>query len=176
MAKQENKLVHCRYAKCQLLHETTELNKNDAIQGGRGAYYHPDCYHTMKTIFQIRDTFVQHINPLMTSKQIGVLVATINKMVFDKHIDVDFIEFSLNYFIKHKPGKLHQPFGLYYIVQDKDVVQAWHREQDIRLRAEIRKQQEEMVDDDVVHFTIEIPSATEYKPQNKSKFSSVLGV
>ena len=175
MAKQEDKLVRCRYTKCQLLHETKELNKNDAIQGGVGSYYHPDCYHTMKTVNQIRDTFIQQINPLMTGKQIGVLVSTINKMVFDKHINVDFIKFSLDYFIKYKPGKLHQPFGLYYIVQDKDAVNAWKKEQNIKLRAEIRKQQEEMMDDDT-RVAVNIPSTTEYKPQNKSKFSNVLGV
>jgi len=44
------KMVHCRYPKCMKLHESTELSKDDAVQGGKNSYYHPDCYHMMQTV------------------------------------------------------------------------------------------------------------------------------
>lgn len=131
MAKQE-KMVRCRYPKCSKLHDSVELRREDAIEGGKGKYYHPDCYHTLQTVLKIRDLFVTEINPIMTGQQIGALVSTVNNMVFGKGIDVDYIWFALQYFIKYKPGKLHQPHGMHYIVQDRDVVTAWKK----RTRAE----------------------------------------
>ena len=53
MAKKE-KMVHCRYPKCSKLHDTTELKESEAVKGGSRSYYHPDCYHIMQTVTQIR--------------------------------------------------------------------------------------------------------------------------
>ena len=63
------KMVHCRYPKCMKLHESTELSKDDAVQGGKNSYYHPDCYHMMQTVNKIRDTFIKEIDPTLTGKQ-----------------------------------------------------------------------------------------------------------
>lgn len=180
MARQTVKVVHCRYPKCTKLHETTELSIDDAIKGGsKNSYYHPDCWHTMQTVNKIRDTFVKEINPVMTGKQIGILVSTVNNLIFSKNVDVDLILFALEYFIKYKPGKLHQPFGLHYIVQDRDVEAAWKKERERRIRAEMQSAVEQLgemlSDDSEVDFGIP-DNKLVYKPQNKSKFSNVLGV
>lgn len=39
--------VKCRYSHC--LHDSAELQKEDAICEGR-KYYHKDCYQTKKTL------------------------------------------------------------------------------------------------------------------------------
>ena len=178
MAKQkQEKMVHCRYPKCSKLHESTELKKEDAVQGGSGTikYYHPDCYHTLQTVTKIRDLFVKEVNPIMTGPQIATLVSTVNNMIFSKNISADFILFALQYFIKNKPGKLHQPFGMYYIVQDKDVVDAWNKEKEQKIRAELK---DKIVNQDVINNAEDnLPDfQIEYKSNNKSKFTKILGV
>jgi hypothetical protein len=172
---QKEKMVHCRYPKCSKLHETTELREADAVKGGSRSYYHPDCYHVMQTINQIKETFYREVNPTLTGKQIGQLVSIANNMVFSKGIDVDLILFAIKYFVKYKQGKLKYPGGIAYIVQDRDVVSAWESEKQKKIRAEIREQQKNLgVNDD---FVLDLPeSKTVYRQQNKSKFSNVLGV
>ena len=181
--KSKPKMVHCRYPKCMKLHESTELLKDDAVQGGSNSFYHPDCYHIMQTVNQIKDLFYREINSTLTGKQIGQLVSIVNNMVFGKNIDVDMILFSLQYFIKYKPGKLHYPGGIAYIVQDRDVISAWEKEKERRIREELKQQMQAAVNQlgEMLNSEIELDFGTEdskfvYKPQNKSRFSNVLGV
>ena len=114
----------------------------------------------------------------MTGQQVVQLVSIANNMVFSKGIEVDLILFALNYFIKYKPGKLKYPGGIAYIVQDKDVISAWEKEKQKKIREEIREQQKTMKIDDELQFDLPdlLDNTTVYKPKNKSKFSSVLGV
>ena len=173
MAKKTEQLVHCRYPKCMKLHETTELSKDDAVKGGsKNSYYHPDCWHVMQTINQIRDLFIHEINPAMTGKQIGTLVSAINNMVFGKNIDVDFIKFALEYFVKYKPGSLHQPFGMYYIVENYDVINAWKKEQDRRTRVEISESQKEN-NKNIEELDLQQADFT-YKPVKSKGFEDIL--
>lgn len=177
MAKQKIKLVHCRYPKCMKLHESTELPKEDAYWDGKRGYYHPDCYHTMQTVNQIRDTFVKKIDPTLTGKQVGMLVSTINNIVFSKGFDVDRLKFTVDYFINHKPGALKHPAGLHYIIQDNDAAAAWKKEQNKIIIKELREQaaaQTTATNDD---FIFDLPDVSVTNSVNKkSKFSSVLVV
>ena len=171
--KQQPKMVKCRYTKCNKLHESQELNREDAVQGGKGSYYHPDCYHMMQTVNQIRDLFCKEINPLMTGQQIGLLVTTINNLVFGKNIDVDYVFFALQWFIKNKPGKLQHPFGLHYVIQNKEIAEAWKKVQESKFRNEIKGIQSSPVVNDEFHF--DLPETTTYRHSNKSKFGNVIG-
>lgn len=169
-------MVTCRYPKCSKLHETTELPKDEAVKAvNKNSYYHPDCYHMLQTVTKIRDTFIQKVNPMLTSQQIGALVSTVNNMVFDKGIDVDYILFALQYFIKAKPGKLSHPFGMHYIVQDRDVVAAWNKEREYRIREKMREQLANQSAVDNVECDLPVVENS-FKTKNKSKFSNVLGV
>lgn len=162
------KIVKCRYPKCNKLHETTEILKEDAIQHGK-SYYHADCLHIMLTVTEIRDLFYKNINQLMTGKQIGTLVATINNIVLEKGVDVDFLKFAVEYFIKYKPGKLQYPAGLHYIVQDKDVKNAWEKWQERTIKAELKMESKEYHED----TSLNTPSFV-YKPQKQKGFADIL--
>ena len=170
-------VVSCRYPKCSKLHGegNNKINKSDAFRDDKGRFYHPDCYHVMQKVNQIRDTFIREINPVMTGKQIGAMVSTIHNLIFDKKVDVDLIEFALNYYIKYKPGALKQPFGIHYIVQDKNVLAAWKKHKERKLREEIRDKQENIKIDD--EFVMDLPETDNKVVGNNSKqrFSSVLG-
>lgn len=173
MAKQKEKFVQCRYPKCKFLHETTSLNKNEAVTGGKkNYYYHPDCYHTMKTVNEIRDLFLQKIDRTLIGKQVGMLVSTINNIVFTKNVDVDFLKFAIEYFIKNKPGALKHPAGLHYIVQDRDVVASWQKLQQQKIRDEIKEEQKTIEKkSDVLDADIE-PTFV-YKPQSAKSFVDI---
>ena len=136
--KDQPKMVNCRYPKCSKLHETTELLREEAVKVGSKSYYHPDCYHIMRTVDQIKDIFYREIDHTLTGKQIGQLVSIVNNLVFSKNIDVDYILFSIKYFVKNKPGALKYPGGVAYIVQDKDVKDAWKKQQNLKIRNEIK--------------------------------------
>lgn len=138
MAKKTEPPVKCRYPKCHMLHDSTAMDKKDAVMYGKSnSYYHPDCLHTMLTVTAIRDKFIREINPLLTGQQIGLLVSTINNLIFDKGVDVDYIEFALDYMIKYKQGKLKHPQGLHYIVQDHDIEAAWKKKQEAMVKKEM---------------------------------------
>ncbi len=180
MAKQKVKMVQCRYPKCMKLHESTELPKDEAVQGGKQKYYyHPDCYHIMQTINQIKDQFYREINPNMTGKQIGQLVSIVNNIVFAKGNDVDFVKFALEYFIKYKPGALKYPGGMAYIVQDRDVLSAWEREKHRKIKedmqAAVNKLGEELGKEISIDFGTEDSTSTfTYKPQKQRGFEDIL--
>lgn len=167
MAK--NKMVKCRYPKCSKLHETTELKKEDAVKGGNNSYYHPDCYHIMKTVTEIRDLYVKNINPAATGQQIGAVMSITNNMIFEKHIDADLIKFAAEYFVKYKPGIWKYPAGIAYLVQDKDVATAWNKEKQRKLREE---QKSILVNDE---FRFDMPESNfVYKPQKARSFEDIL--
>lgn len=166
------KMVHCRYPKCTKLHESTELLKDDAVQGGKNSYYHPDCYHTMQTVNKIRDTFVKEIDPTLTGKQIGMLVSTINNIIFTKNVSVDYLNFVVNFFIHKKPGALKHPAGLHYAIQDRDAHDMWESLRKQKIKENIKKQQEEMKSETV---DIDLPSNSfNYKPQKARSFADIL--
>lgn len=178
MAKQKIKMVHCRYPKCMKLHESTELPKDEAYWDGKRGYYHPDCYHIMQTVNQIRDTFIKEINPLLTGQQVGMLVSTINNIVFSKGIDVDQLKFTVEYFIKNKPGALKYPAGLHYIIQDKDAAAAWKKEQDKKIKEELKRglRAQTSIIDDPIDFELPDGFFNDYSTNKRSKFSSILEV
>lgn len=177
MANTTDKLVHCRYPKCLKLHQTTELKKENAVQGGNRNYYHPDCWDMMQSVNRIKSTFCESINTKMTGKQIGQLVSIINNIIFEKGIEPGLIEFALDYFIKYKPGKLRFPGGLHYIVQDRDVTEAWAREQNRIFKSTIKNelQKQSSTIDNLDDFDL-LNNFHELNNNKKSKFSSVLGV
>lgn len=169
----ENNIVKCRYSKCEKLHDVKELPKDQAVVSGGNFYYHPDCYKVKTTIEQIRDIFYQNINPMMTGQQIGILVKTINNIVFDKGCDAEYLKFALEYFIAKKPGSLHQPYGLHYIIQDKTVKSEWDKRMKEKLKVDIKSKAESLKVENTPDMDFQKPSFT-YKAQKSGGFADIL--
>jgi len=183
MAKKKQPVyVSCRYPKCTQLHDSNKVLKSEAFNNGKGRYYHEDCYHTMQTVNQIKDMFCKYINTTLTAKEIGTLVSTINHIIFAKHVDVDYLKFAVEYFIKYKPGKLNYPAGLHYIINDSDVKEAWDRRRESEIRAEIKvemdKQMKAIAESVENNFDLDlsIPEKKSiYKNNSRQRFSRILG-
>jgi len=113
-------MVKCKYSKC--LHDRRELNKDDAVKDGN-AYYHEDCLRTKEDIKQIIALFQQKVNANPVYSQ---LQSVINNIVFTKGLGSELLLFGLKYYIENKIP-LNYPQGLYYVVQNKEMINAYHK-------------------------------------------------
>lgn len=127
--------VHCKYSKC--LHGSREISKDDAVKIGN-CYYHLDCLKTKEDIKKIIDLFTKHINP---NPVYSNLQKVIDNIVFKKQLGSDFLLFGLKYYIDHKIP-LNYPQGLYYVIQNKQVIEAYKKPEikNIRNKVEIKEE------------------------------------
>ena len=124
--------VKCRLKHC--LHESRELPRDQAVKVG-SSYYHSDCYQTNKNIREIADIFSKKINPNVVFAELNRVVNTI---VYDRGIDSGLLLFGLNYYIEH--GKnLNYPQGLYYVIQNKEVVREYKRYKERAMVKEVKE-------------------------------------
>lgn len=117
----KSEVVKCRSTHC--LHDTKELLKEDAVNPKKGLFYHQDCYRTQEEIKEIIDLFSKQINPNVVYSQ---LRHVINTIVYDRRIGSDLLLFGLKYYIQNKIP-LNYPMGLYYVVQNKKMIDAFHK-------------------------------------------------
>lgn len=163
------KIVKCRYGHC--LHETKELNAEDAVKIGN-AYYHKDCNQTKEEIKKIADIFVERVNRNVV---FPVLMKTINNIVFDKGIGSEFLLFALNsYLNKNKP--LNYPGGLYYIIQNAEIQREYKLLQEKKMHEEQFRIQKEAAAE---AFTIDSSNSNgntfTYKPTKQKGFDAIFG-
>lgn len=112
--------VKCRYKNC--IHDNKDIDKSDAVKVGN-SYYHKDCYDTKNDIAEIVDLFTKNIN---TNVVYSVLVRVINNIIFNKKNESKFLLFGLKYYIANKIP-LNYPQGLYYVIQNKDVLNTYKK-------------------------------------------------
>ena len=129
--------VICKYSNC--LHSNREIEKENAVRVGN-ADYHSDCFKTKEDIKEIVNLFKKHINPNPVYAQ---LQSVIKNIIFTKGIQSEFLLFGLRYYIEHKIP-LRYPQGLYYVIQNKDVTNAYNKSKtkEIKKSIEITKQSE----------------------------------
>ena len=72
---------------------------------------------------KIIDLFKNHINP---NPVYSTLQSVIKNIVFTKELGSDFLLFGLQYYIDHKLP-LNYPQGLYYVIQNKQVLNAYNK-------------------------------------------------
>ena len=133
----DNTTAICKYSHC--LHDNREIEKRKAIRPGN-SYYHSDCFKTKEDIKEIVNLFKAHINANPVYAQ---LQSVINNIIFVKKVQSDFLLFGLRYYIEHKIP-LNYPQGLYYVIQNKDVANAYNKAKtkEIKKSVEITDQAE----------------------------------
>ena len=133
----DNTTAICKYSHC--LHDNREIEKRKAIRVGN-SYYHSDCFKTKEDIKEIVNLFKAHINANPVYAQ---LQSVIKNIIFVKGVQSDFLLFGLRYYIEHKIP-LNYPQGLYYVIQNKDVTNAYNKTKakEIKKSVEITEQTE----------------------------------
>ena len=112
--------MKCRYGHCK--HDDVNVSKQDGIKVG-SMWFHPDCYHEKEVIAQIKQYWVDHFerDPVWSA-----LVKIINNLIYNKHVDADFLLFALQ-FAHDNHLRLQHPPGMYYLVKRDDVRAAWEK-------------------------------------------------
>ena len=150
----DTEIVICKYKNC--LHDTKELCKSEAVKKGN-SYYHADCLQTQEEIKEIIDLFKKHINPNPVYSQ---LQSVIKNIVFTKKLGSSFLLYGLKYYIGHKIP-LNYPQGLYYVIQNKDVINGYAKEKTKNI-----KQSVEITEETESNFT--------YIPTKTNSFADIL--
>lgn len=119
-AEQKPKIVKCRAKYCQ--HDNREMLVEEAVKEG-SCYYHADCCKTKNEIKEIIDIFSKKINPNVVYAQ---LQTVIHKIVYEKGLGSELLLFGLKYYISHNIT-LNYPQGLYYVIQNKDVINEYNK-------------------------------------------------
>ena len=125
------------------MHDNKELLREDAVNPKKGLFYHKDCYQTQEEIKEIIDLFSKKINPNVVYSQ---LRHVINTIVYDRKIGSDLLLFGLKYYIRNKIS-LNYPLGLYYVVQNKKMIDAFNKYKANQISRKI-----ELTEDDHTEF------------------------
>lgn len=148
-------IVKCQFCRCSYLHDSTDVNKSEAVKEGK-KYYHPDCFALKSIVAKTCEFFKENINDKLTLKQTIELTSVVYGMIFDKGYDPDYVYYCVWYMNKYRPGKLRFPSGLYYVAQDREIERAWnkfHVNSEKEAKQEEKKQiQTELFEDDEETF------------------------
>lgn len=159
MAKE--KIYKCRYNHCK--HETKDVLASEAVKEGN-RYYHKDCYKTKEDINKIVELFSEHVNPNVV---FAVLRKVINNIVFTRGVDSGLLLFGLNYYISNKIT-LNYPQGLYYVIQNKNVIKGYTEKKNREYLIEQKKNMQKIEDNE------EMESSFTYKPSKRKSFADIL--
>lgn len=116
-----SKEYKCASKNCR--HKDSPVDVDDCIKTN-SAYWHKDCYKQKENLKMIIKLFSGYVN--CSKKIYADLQRVCRDIVLNKGIDSELLLFGLKYYINHKIT-LNYPAGLYYIIQNKDVIEAYHR-------------------------------------------------
>lgn len=154
--------MKCRYKNC--LCEEKEIPKGEEVLFNK-LYYHKSCLETKNNIQEIARVFSEKINENVVFPQ---LYRVVNNIVFDKKVDSECLLFGLNYYVEHKIP-LNYPQGLYYVIQNKEMLAAYNK-----MKAnEIKKEMDKVLDS--VDISEENEMSFTYKPSKQKGFGDILG-
>lgn len=108
----------CRYAHCKHIGEP--VDKEKCVHIGN-AYYHEDCYKEKETLGIIEKYYIDNFerNPI-----IQALRKVINTIIFKHGNSPDFLLYALRY-AKENHIPLKHSAGIYYLVKDEKIKEAW---------------------------------------------------
>jgi hypothetical protein len=110
----------CGYKHCQI-HE--KIPASEAVNVGNRKY-HKECSETREKINEIRDLYIDNIDKSVT---IPELVGVINRIIFDKKFDVEYMLFAMKNVIRRKL-RIKSPYTLYYVADNKQIIKLWEME------------------------------------------------
>ena len=111
----------CRYLHCK--HKDQMIMPGDPYVLEGKMYYHKDCFEQNRCIKRIEQYYIDNFDkyPIMQ-----VLRKVINTLVIDRGEDPEYILFALKY-AKQNNLKLKHPPGIYYLLKNTQVEEAWSR-------------------------------------------------
>ena len=143
MAKE--KIFKCGFLHCA--HEDKKISEAEAIKINQ-RYWHKDCYEISQIIQTIVDDYMANVSSTVV---VSLLRKVINTIVFGNKLlntkvpkyesDLNaalYLEFAFQYAINHGI-KITHPQGLYYLIDDSKVKEAWKKKRDTEIQKEAAK-------------------------------------
>lgn len=114
------KIYKCPYKQCKYNNEVVE---DEAIKYN-GRYYHKECLKEQQEKIEIRKLFFENINTLEVPAKLN---NAINNIIHKKNVSSEYLLYALKYVIENK-SPLNYAGGLYYIIGNKDIQNAYNKE------------------------------------------------
>lgn len=111
----------CNFKHCDC--DETLTDENREVLSGKS--YHKKCLQTKNDIIEIRDYYISNVSNTVV---VGMLVKTINNIIFDKKVDSQFLKFALEYAVFNNIS-IKSPFSLHYLIDNSRIKTAWTKEQ-----------------------------------------------
>ena len=154
MSRKKSEYVKCRYSHCK--HEERELPRAEAVCCGN-AYYHSDCYSEVNNIKECIDIYVNHFEAEPIFEH---LKRVINKIIYEKGYDSDYLLYAMKYAASHRIPIRHPP-GLYYLMKNDEIKSLWEKDKLSRKRKTV------VVENKDTSFS--------YVPKKEKGFASIIG-
>lgn len=110
----------CGYKHCLF---NSKITASEAVSVGNRKY-HKECALIRDKINEIRDLYIDNID-----KNVAIveLVGVLNRIIFTKNVDIDYMLFAMNNVIKRKL-RIKSPYTLYYVADNKQIFALWEKE------------------------------------------------
>lgn len=100
-----------------------EVSKEEAVKHG-SRYYHKKCLEQMQTKKEIRELYLEKVNP---TEVVAMLNKVINTIIDVKKVDGNFLLYALKYAINSN-FVFHSPAGLYYIINNYKIKEEFKKQ------------------------------------------------
>lgn len=130
------KRYKCAFKHC--IHESNELLPDQAVKIGN-RYLHKDCAEIRQNIEKTRDIYYLRVSNTVVMSQ---LVKVIQHLVFNKKVDSGYLVFALTYALDNGMT-IRSPYGLYYIVDNQRIKDAWSKKKAQETAEEIKSLMED---------------------------------
>lgn len=116
----EEKQYVCGYKHCLI---NTKIPASEAITIGNRKY-HKECAFIKEKINEMRDLYIDNIDKNVS---IVELVSVLNRIIFTKNVDIDYMVFAMNNVVRRKL-RIKSPYTLYYIADNKQIKAIFEKE------------------------------------------------
>lgn len=110
----------CGYKHCQI-HE--KIPASEAVTVGNRRY-HKECVEMRDKINEIKDLYINNIDKNISYPE---LVGVINRIIFNKNTDINYMLFAMKNVIRRKI-RIKSPYSLYYVADNKQIYKLWEKE------------------------------------------------
>ena len=150
MAKE--RIFKCAFSHCE--HDAKKIQASEAVKIGN-RYWHRDCYEISQIIQSIIDEYMNHFSQTVV---ISILRKIVNNIIFGKKLLNDkvpkyesdlnaarYLDFAIQFALDHNIPISH-PQGLYYLIDNSRVKEAWKKKQEAEAQREVNREVAKNVD------------------------------
>ncbi len=117
-----SKIHKCVFKYCK--YQSKDILLDDFIKIN-DRYFHKECAEIYNNIEEIKKIYYEKISNTVV---MSLLVNVINNIIFVKNIDSNYLLFAIKYAV-NKNIKINYPQGLYYIIDNYKIKDAWKKKQ-----------------------------------------------